>query len=135
MEPQIRTSCARDYNVEQILIVPLNSDLITFWYIWIILWKINPNKFNLKNLRILARHKFKNPWWWHRNVETCRSMYYTKRYLYWYVIVHRLVVIKAIQKVYTTIINNTKGLCIVNKCCVYTDSFVVTCKFEADREM
>ena len=40
----------------------------------------------------------------------------------------------AIQKVYKTIMNNTKGFCIVNKCCVYTDSFIVTCKFEVGRE-
>ena len=63
-----------------------------------------------------------------------RSMYYTKRY-FCDIIVHWLVVIKEIQKVYKTIINNKKGLCIVYKCCVYTDSFVVTCKFEVDREM
>jgi len=61
-------------------------------------------------------------------------MYYTKRY-FCDIIVHWLVVMKAIQKVYTTNINNPKGVCIFDKCCVHTDSFVVTCKFEGDREM
>ena len=33
-----------------------------------------------KNLCILARHKCKTPWWWHRNVETCSSIYDIKLY-------------------------------------------------------
>jgi len=57
----------------------------------------NYNKFKLKNLRILARHKGKTPWRWHKNFETYRSMYYTKRY-FCDIIVRWLVVIKEIQK-------------------------------------
>jgi len=41
-----------------------------------ILWNCNFDSFNLKNLCNLARHKCKTPWWWHRNVETSRSVHY-----------------------------------------------------------
>jgi hypothetical protein len=48
--------------------------------ILIILWNHDLNSFNFKNLYNMARHKCKTPWWWHRNIKTCRSIYYVKRY-------------------------------------------------------
>jgi hypothetical protein len=38
--------------------------------------------FSIQYVCNLARHKCKTPWWWHKNVETCSSIYYIyiKRY-------------------------------------------------------
>ena len=49
-------------------------------YNQIILWNFNFNNFVYKNLCNLARHKYKTPWGWHRDVEICRSVHYWKRY-------------------------------------------------------
>jgi len=47
-----------------------------------LLFLLQPTNAQLKSQLYsnLARHKCKTPWRIYRNVETCRSIYYTKRY-------------------------------------------------------
>jgi hypothetical protein len=69
---------------------------------------------NSKNLKLLkshlcklARHKYKTPWWWHRNIETYSSIYYIKRCccdIYCFdVIVNMLTLIRIIKMLSTCI--------------------------------
>ena len=49
---------------------------VFFFKYFIILWKCYVNSFNFKNICNLARHKCQTLWWWNRNIEICRGIYY-----------------------------------------------------------
>jgi hypothetical protein len=52
---------------------------ILIYFILRILWNFIFNNLNFNNWCNLAIHKCKTPWWWHRDVKTCRSIYYINR--------------------------------------------------------
>ena len=48
----------------------------------------------------LARHKCETLWWWYRNVETCRSIYYIKIYCCdIYIIVHFCILLELYTRI------------------------------------